>query len=79
MTQAAQQWIPVSERLPEKENTRYLVMVGEPYGKYSWPDVAVFMPVKRRKKAWKWYMEPAGINPIVAGITHWMPLPEPPK
>lgn len=64
-----QKWIPVTERLPECDN--FLValangMVGEAFlmdGDFYWQEVAA-----------SWEYE----NPLKS-VTHWMPLPEPPK
>lgn len=58
-----QQWIPVSERLPDA-NGVYLSV--DDMGIYSF---RVFDPSKRMWKA-IWTEEK---------VTHWMPLPEPPK
>ena len=59
-----QQWIPVSERLPEKYNTEVIVCT----------DKGDVMTANYEKdyfintEAW-----------ITPTVTHWMPLPEPPK
>lgn len=69
--EAAQQWIPVTERLPERQgntalNARYLVLY---LGYYH--DVIVFSPSNK-----KWL---SGEEDKTEFVTHWMPLPEPPK
>lgn len=59
-----QEWISVEERLPE-ENVRVLV-----YLKSDAQPFTRFDTDRRRNGEWvRW----------VTGITHWMPLPEPPK
>lgn len=57
-------WIPVTERLPEEDGD-YLVYCGEYYGIF-----VVYYEVLKTKSKWccKW-----------KEVTHWMPLPEPPK
>lgn len=62
--QRDQRWIPVSERLPEK-NGRYLV-TNTRWGAYE-VDWNVFY--KEPKEGWIWEK----------GVTAWMPLPEPYK
>lgn len=69
---AVREWIPVSERLPEHFGT-FLVAIDEGHGENRVSvDAADFDPYE---KAWKTF------NYFYAGfkITHWMPLPEPPK
>ena len=67
-------WIPVTERLPEKTN-HYLVHVKCGCdGKFAsaWEQVAWFCE--------KFYWEHLhGDDVFEETITHWMPLPEPPK
>lgn len=62
LTESPQEWIPVTERLPEK-NGSYLVYV---YG-----DVT-------EMEYWhgKWHRLR---DDYTKAVTHWMPLPEPPK
>lgn len=67
-------WIPVSERLPEK-TSHYLVHIeckcdGELWSK--WTDVAWFY----RKFYWEYRY---GAEFFKETVTHWMPLPQPPK
>ena len=64
-----QEWIPVVERLPERD-TDVLVFAG-------WIDVATFEPKNKRIASQQWFSEPAGINPFFS-ITHWSALPKPP-
>lgn len=56
-------WIPVSERLPEKD-VKVLT-----FGVYG------FSVNYRDRFSGKW----RGVNGKPEWITHWMPLPEPPK
>ena len=67
---ADMKWIPVTERLPDKFG-EYLVTVQEETGNlYS--DYADYDPYQQR---WK-----TGLFLGVRDrVTHWMPLPEPPK
>ena len=58
------EWIPVTERLPEKDGW-YLVSDGF----ISW--TAMFLG---EKTVWA-----GNFKFGLTGITHWMPLPEPPK
>jgi len=72
-------WVSVEARLPKRADTEYWVIVGQDdRGNYGWPDVATFRPPRARLKKYDWYCEPAGINPIVAGVLFWKeigPLP----
>lgn len=66
-------WISVKDRLPE---TRHAVLVYTPHHKNIW---AVSMHEDGNWYIWspygRVYLEPDWHGPI----THWMPLPEPPK
>ena len=66
-----QKWIPVTERLPEPDKTdsngfavQYLVMNG-------WRKAVA----RRTDKYWVLF----GTSIVLKYVTHWMPLPEPPK
>lgn len=65
---AEQKWIPVTERLPE-EGERVLftdgVWTGEGY-------------INKRGK-WQRYQNQSYMDVITLDVTHWIPLPEPPK
>ena len=59
----AQKWIPVTERLPEEEGIYLVAVVNDHERRYS-------------KTAWyhghgNWFLHQK--------VTHWMPIPEPPK
>lgn len=67
----ALRWIPVSERLPD-ENADVLCCRGNHIG--------VLMDVYTYKGDGKWEDKYGYWNYTdIEGITHWMPLPEPPK
>jgi hypothetical protein len=78
-------WIPVSERLPDKDGT-YICFNRGAYGK--WTQSVRFTKDARKfdeytfKNKWKnqWLMYDSEYGYYaVDSITHWMPLPEPPK
>ena len=73
------QWISVEERLPER-NGEYIVTAcdeGEPYDEIIWNDTVVVC-AEYYKGCWTW--EENNTEYSLDGIvTHWMPLPEPPK
>ena len=80
-----QEWIPVSERLPDVCDS-YLVVVKY---KYAWEteynidtDVATFLPYDDPDayidNRWNTYNDWDEGQQYIH-ITHWMPLPEPPK
>ncbi len=66
--EAAQRWIPVTERLPEDDT----VILGL-FMEYSRPQICAF---RRYGKGW---IEENDGDTYHSGITHWMPLPQPPK
>ena len=74
------EWIPVTERLPEKDGC-YLVTAcdeGCPYGEGIWYDTVVVIAEYYDDGRWLWY---EGITEydLCDIVTHWMPLPQPPK
>ena len=82
---ASSEWIPVTERLPEVGDT-YLVVVKY---KYDWEkgykidtDVATFYPYDNPDayidNRWDTYVDWDEGQQYIH-ITHWMPLPAPPK
>lgn len=60
------EWIPVTERLPE--NGKYVLCFCR----------ANIICVLRRDKDGDWYENPAHVY-MSSFVTHWMPIPEPPK
>ena len=58
------EWISVEERLPDEELVFCLVCIGP----YKWIYICEF-------SNGIWYEDN---GPRVFGVTHWMPLPEPP-
>ena len=78
-------WIPVSERLPENDGD-YLIR--KQLGKYHWYDVLGFAKDGRKvneydfESEWEnvWYSYDSEWGYVTSdNVTHWMPLPEPPK
>ena len=62
------QWVPVSERLPENEDTYFCL------GHNGTPFVCLFRTTKYEGKIW---LRSTGTKRVY-GITHWMPLPPAP-
>lgn len=69
-----QKWIPVTERLPE-ENERVLACYINPLRKDRPPRMMVGEGTSTQIVKGKVYLWCGGWR----SITHWMPLPEPPK
>ncbi len=63
-------WISVKDKMPERQIN---VLILTDYGK-----MATAYCVNRRTKTWGWIdaMRP---QHSYGSVTHWMPLPEPPK
>jgi hypothetical protein len=83
--EAKSKWIPVTERLPEKDGD-YLVF--KVFDQKTWCDVISFAKDGRKVsectfgKKWQniWYYYDSEWGYIrTDSVTHWMPLPEPPK
>ena len=63
-------WIPVTERLPEQKKAHYLCLLDDDsMAVVYWSKVPDWVS----KGEWAWH------NPNWKDVTHWMPLPEPPK
>ena len=64
-----QEWIPVKDRLPEAGGYVVCIAKRNPFSR--------FMPMVARIEKNGW------VNPIteqyISEVTHWMPLPQPPK
>lgn len=81
------EWIPVTERLPEKDGSYLVFEQGFWFG-HGWCNVTSFTKDGRKideydfQKRWEnvWYRYDSEYGYCVTdSITHWMPLPEPPK
>ena len=68
-----QEWIPVTERLPEEGEYALCVLKGFSYGGKI--QVCKFVPADKFKD--KPYFE--HFRNGFPSVTHWMPLPQPPK
>ena len=68
-------WISVKERLPEVGEGYAVVVSGKPCRNVTL-DNAIEMAAYDQDEGWILEMWPEWTN---ANITHWMPLPEPPK
>lgn len=72
---AAQQWIPVSERLPEHKNARYWVCTDTGHQcECRWTDNR--FGICNLSGAWGWSIFD---TPQYSNVVAWMPLPEPYK
>ena len=69
------EWISVKERLPEEGEEYAVVVSGKPCRNVTL-DNAIELAVYDRDEGWILEMWQEWTN---ANITHWMPLPEPPK
>ena len=63
--QAAQKWIPVTEKLPKRRKWVLCRCVANIYEVLKYENA-------------EWYHDPAHVY-MFDFVTHWMPLPEPPK
>lgn len=73
-----QEWIPVTERLPDnKEHDWVLAQVVEDNGYMHIPRVMEYRQAKNDwfEETYGWLSEHNGLFTV----THWMPLPNPPK
>lgn len=67
------QWIPVTERLPEEKRASYLCLTGGHCHEVRWTNNRYGLGESDR---WGWSIFDI---PQYSKVTHWMPLPEPPK
>lgn len=74
-----QEWIPVTERLPDADSNYIVVACDEgcPYGEGIWYDTVVVV-AEYYHGSWTW-CESGTEYDLNGLVTHWMPLPEPPK
>lgn len=80
-------WIPVTERLPEEKDSGFsddvLILVKEQDGDFIWEDVYsgyYLYDAVSDETGW-WAQMPQNCQQIKErfSVTHWMPLPPPPK
>ena len=64
-----QEWISVKDRLPEAD----VAVLGRCFYHESWRTLVCYMS---KRNAGEWYTNTVG---QWVQVTHWMPLPEPPK
>ena len=81
-----QEWIPVTERLPEKDG--YYLVAKKIFNNSIMQEVLSFVKDGRKvdkydfHRGWKnvWYLYDSEWGHLtIDTVTHWMPLPEPPK
>ena len=68
-------WIPVTERLPEEDGDLYIVTA---YNEEIWWNRVVVVTAEYYRGNWTWN-ENGREWDLTDSVTHWMPLPEPPK
>lgn len=73
--QEERRWIPVTERLPETEANVLVVANGNPHSNITL-ERAYELAIFSIDEGWILEMWPEWEDP---DVTHWMPLPEPPK
>ena len=76
----SKRWIPVTERLPDYDGC-YIVTAcdeGCPSDERIWDDTVVVVAEYYDDGRWVWY-EGVTEYDLCDIVTHWMPLPEPPK
>lgn len=69
LEQEERRWIPATERLPEAD----VAVLARCYYRESWRTLVCH---KSERNAGEWYTNVAG---QWVQVTHWIPLPEPPK
>ena len=81
-----QEWISVKDRLPEEDGT-YLTALNHHFGAHQGVSIRKFAKdgetvdeyeLAGQKYVWYFYDSEYGYVPTDS-VTHWMPLPEPPK
>ena len=75
--EAAQRWIPVTERLPEDGNDVLVTYLGYTDKKPYSDDVAKWsLELNGYNGGWLWSLDDSDVE---VEITHWQPLPQPPQ
>ena len=70
-------WIPVTERLPESVRKSYLCLTDTGYHcEVRWTNNVYGLWTSSMDNKWGWSIADV---PQYCKVTHWMPLPEPPK
>lgn len=69
-------WISVEDRLPEDDEGQVLAIVNGKHGNINFVNGIVMAEYFNSDKEWILEMFPEIRNP---NVTHWQPLPEPPK
>lgn len=67
------EWIPVTERLPEKSG-QYLT-----YNEFGWFNAYPYSIIHKQWNTQDWMSEKSAKGLGINSITHWMPLPQPPE
>ena len=72
-------WIPCNERVPETDGP-YLVAYDKTgwIGVYNFAQEKDFPSLTVQENAW-WRLDDDWNPQMLVGVTHWMPLPEPPE
>lgn len=70
------EWILVAERLPDAQKSNYTEVIG--YAKhYTYFPIVCIVSYWHKEKTWTTIAN--NMEDISVEVTHWMPLPEPPK
>lgn len=68
------EWISVKDRLPDEDGEVLIYMPNE-----DWEELIAIVPFSVEHKKFYSYSDEVAIDQELKRITHWMPLPEPPK
>jgi hypothetical protein len=72
-----QEWISVKDRLPEKNEFDWVLVVVELHSQYG---IFHSVPIVAELRHGEWYdYNDETIEGEFEKVTHWMPLPQPPK
>lgn len=72
-----QKWIPVEEKLPEKHGGVYLCLIKFPEANMAFPHCLTWYAYGDNGYVNGPHFSDEGLDGMK--VTHWMPLPEPPK